>query len=94
MEADPLAIVEIVGMAAQAAIWVEDWDGAARILSRVLGAARDASAVSALIHPLAVQAHLDLRRGRWAAALAGASEAVELAEDTGRSRCCRTRWRR
>ena len=49
----------------------------------MLGAARDASAVSALIHPLAVQAHLDLRRGRWAAALAGASEAAELAEDTG-----------
>ncbi len=39
--------------------------------------------MSALIHPLAVQAHLDLRRGRWAAALAGASESAELAEDTG-----------
>jgi DNA-binding CsgD family transcriptional regulator len=83
MEADPLANVEIVGLAAQAAIWVEDWDGAARILSRVLSAARTASAVTALIHPLAVNALLDLRRGRWAAALAGASEAVELAEDTG-----------
>ena len=83
MEADPLAIVEIVGMAAHAAIWIEDWDAASRVLSRVLGAARDASAVSALIHPLAVQAHLDLRRGRWAPALAGASESAELAEDTG-----------
>ena len=83
MEADPLAIVEIVGMAGQAALWSEDWDAASRILSRVLGAARDASAVSALIHPLSAQAHLDLRRGRWAAALAGASEAAELAEDTG-----------
>ncbi len=49
----------------------------------MLGAARAASAVSALIHPLAVQAHLDLRRGRWAPALAGASESAELAEDTG-----------
>ncbi len=83
MEADPLAIVEIVGMAGQSAIWGEDWDAASRILSRVLGTARDASAVSALIHPLSAQAHLDLRRGRWAAALAGASEAAELAEDTG-----------
>ena len=83
MEADPLAIVEIVGMAGHASIWLEDWDAAARILSRVLGAARAASAVSALIHPLAVQAHLDLRRGRWAPALAGASESAELAEDTG-----------
>ena len=83
LAADPLANVEIVGLAAQAAVWVEDWDGAMRVLSRVLDAARDASAVSALIHPLAVNALLDLRRGRWAAALAGASEAVELAEDTG-----------
>ena len=81
MEADPS--VEILGLAAHASIWVGDWDGASRILSRVLDAARAASAVSALIHPLAVHAQLDLRRGRWAAALAGASEAAELAEDTG-----------
>ena len=26
MEADPLAIVEIVGMAGHASIWLEDWD--------------------------------------------------------------------
>ena len=64
-------------------VWVEDWERASRLLARVLTAARDASAVTALIHPLAVQAHLDLRRGRWASALAGASEAAELAEDAG-----------
>ena len=54
----------------------------ARTLPR-LGRGARRSAVSALIHPLAVQAHLDLRRGRWAPALAGASESAELAEDTG-----------
>jgi DNA-binding CsgD family transcriptional regulator len=83
MEAEPLAIVEIVGTAAQAALWLEDWDRAQRLLARVLDAARDASAVTAMIHPLAVQAQLDFRRGRWAQALAGACEAAELAEDTG-----------
>ena len=84
MEADPLAMVEIVGMAAHASIWIEDWDAASRVLvARVGRGAGRFSAVSALIHPLAVQAHLDLRRGRWAAALAGASESAELAEDTG-----------
>ena len=83
MEADPLAIVEIVGTAGQAALWLEDWDRAARLLSRVLDAARAASAVTAMIQPLAVQAQLDFRRGRWAQALAAASEAAELAEDTG-----------
>ena len=71
-------------MAGHASIWVEDWDARGAHPRRAsCGAARAASAVSALIHPLAVQAHLDLRRGRWAPALAGASEAAELAEDTG-----------
>ena len=84
MEADPLAMVEIVGMAAHASIWIEDWDAASRVLVPRVGRGTERfSAVSALIHPLAVQAHLDLRRGRWAAALAGASESAELAEDTG-----------
>jgi ATP/maltotriose-dependent transcriptional regulator MalT len=83
MEADPLAIVEIVGMAGHATMWLEDFEGAARILSRVLGAARAASAVTALIHPLAVHAQLDLRRGRWGPARACATEALELAEATG-----------
>lgn len=83
MEADPLGMVEIVGMAGYAWTWVEDWERATKILTRVLQAARGASAVSALIHPLAAQAHLDLRRGRWTSALAGASEAVELAHDAG-----------
>jgi len=83
MEAEPLAIVEIVGTAAQAALWLEDWERAARLLARVLDAARDASAVTAMIHPLAVLAQLDFRRGRWAQALAGATEAAELADDTG-----------
>lgn len=83
MEADPLGMVEIVGMAGHAWTWVEDWDRATKTLDRVLRAAREASAVAALIHPLAAKAHLDLRRGRWASALAGASEAVELAEDAG-----------
>ena len=86
MEADPLAMVEIVGMAAFAWVWVEDFERASRLLARVLTAARNASAVTALIHPLAVQAHLDLRRGRWAAALAGATEAAELADDAGPAR--------
>ena len=83
METDPLAMVEIVGMAAFAWVWVSDFERASRLLARVLTAAREASAVTALIHPLSVQAHLDLRRGRWAAALAGATEAAELADDAG-----------
>jgi DNA-binding CsgD family transcriptional regulator len=83
LEGDPLAIVEIVGMAAHASIWIEKWDRAARIFDRLIPAARAASAVSALIYPLAAKAHLDLRLGRWGAARAEAGESVQLAKDTG-----------
>ena len=83
LEGDPLAIVEVVGMAAHASLWTEKFDRAERILDRLVAAARDASAVSALIYPLAVRSHLDFRLGRWAAARAEAAESVELAQDTG-----------
>jgi len=83
LEGDPLAIVEIVGMAAHSAVWIEKFDRAQRIFDRLIAAARDASAVSALIYPLAARSHLDFRLGRWAAARAEATESVELANDTG-----------
>ena len=83
LEGDPLAVVEVVGMAAHASLWTEKFDRAERILDRLIAAARDASAVSALIYPLAARSHLDFRLGRWAAARAEAAESVELAQDTG-----------
>jgi DNA-binding CsgD family transcriptional regulator len=83
LEGDPLAVVEVVGMAAHASLWIEKFDRAERILDRLVAAARDASAVSALIYPLAARSHLDFRLGRWAAARAEAAESVELAQDTG-----------
>jgi DNA-binding CsgD family transcriptional regulator len=83
LEGDPLAIVEIVGMAAHSSVWIEKFDRAQRIFDRLIAAARDASAVSALIYPLAARAHMDFRLGRWAAARAEATESVELAQDTG-----------
>src|SRR5439155_20110075 len=83
LEGDPLAIVEVIGMAGQSAIWIENWDRAKRVLDGLIARARGASAVSALIYPLAARAVLDWRLGRWAAALADSSESVELASDTG-----------
>jgi DNA-binding CsgD family transcriptional regulator len=83
LEGDPLAIVEVVGMAAHASLWIEKFDRAQRILDHLIAAARNASAVSALIYPLAARSHLDFRLGRWAAARAEAAESVELAQDTG-----------
>ena len=83
LEGDPLAIVEVVGMAAHSSVWIEKFERAQRIFDRLIAAAREASAVSALIYPLAARSHLDFRLGRWAAARAGATESVELAQDTG-----------
>jgi ATP/maltotriose-dependent transcriptional regulator MalT len=85
LEGDPLAIVEVVAMAAHSSVWIEKFDRAQRIFDRLIAAARDASAVSALIYPLAARSHHSFRLGRWAAALAEATESVELAQDTGQS---------
>jgi DNA-binding CsgD family transcriptional regulator len=83
LEGDPLALVEVIGMAGQGSIWIERWDRARRILDHLVDTARRASAVSALIYPLAARSHLDFRLGRWAVARAEAAESVELGEDTG-----------
>jgi DNA-binding CsgD family transcriptional regulator len=83
LEGDPLAIVEVVAMAAHSSVWIEKFERAQRIFDRLIAAAREASAVSALIYPLAARSHLDFRLGRWAAARAEATESVELAQDTG-----------
>jgi len=81
---DPLAAPpEVLGMAGHASIWAEQFDRAEAILSRLVRTYRDASAVVALIYPLAARAHLDLRRGRWSQAVAGAAESLALAEQTG-----------
>jgi DNA-binding CsgD family transcriptional regulator len=85
LQGDPLAtgLPEVVGMAAQCSVWVEQWDRAHTILDRLVRAARDASAVGLLIYPLAARSHLEFRVGRWAAAMADAGESVELARETG-----------
>lgn len=75
------AAPEIVGMAALGLVWIERFDEAARLLALVTAFARDSSALRTLAFPLAVEADMNLRRGRWPAALTGALEAVQLAED-------------
>jgi DNA-binding CsgD family transcriptional regulator len=83
LEGDPLALVEVIGMAGLSSTWIERWDRARRVLDHLVDFARRASAVSALIYPLGARSHLDYRQGRWGTARAGAAESVELAEDTG-----------
>jgi DNA-binding CsgD family transcriptional regulator len=72
-----------VNLARECAIWVEDWETAEAVLPRLVAETRAAGAVGALAYPLGCLADLEFRTGRWAAALAHAAEAVQVAEVTG-----------
>jgi DNA-binding CsgD family transcriptional regulator len=72
-----------VNLARECAIWVEDWATAEAVLPRLVAETRAAGAVGALAYPLGCLADLEYRTGRWAAALAHAAEAVQVAEETG-----------
>ena len=78
-----LELPELVGMAGQAAMWIERFDVARGLLAPMADAARRAGAVRALIYPLAALSHVDHRTGPWAQARAEATEAVELAREAG-----------
>jgi DNA-binding CsgD family transcriptional regulator len=73
---------EVLGMAAHASLWSEQFERAEAIFERLVGSLRDVGAAGALVYPLAARSHLDFRLGRWPAALAGADEAVTLARET------------
>ena len=73
---------EVLGMAAHASLWSEQFDRAEAIFERLIGSLRDVGAASALVYPLAARSHLDFRLGRWPAALAGADEGVTLGRET------------
>jgi DNA-binding CsgD family transcriptional regulator len=77
------AAPEIVGTVALAEACVERFEDAQRRLVAVVDHARQTGALRALAFPLAVQADVHFRSGRWAHALDCAVEAVQLAEDVG-----------
>jgi DNA-binding CsgD family transcriptional regulator len=77
--ADPVRDGQLLTTAAQARCWAGDDAECGRLLSWVIDAARRHGAPAALPMALAAHADLDLRRGRWAAAYAGAAEALRWA---------------
>src|SRR6266508_6437691 len=68
---------------AQVLTWIEEYGLARRLLGKMIGAAREQSALGFLPYPLVGLSELDFRTGNWAAAYAGASEGVRIAEETG-----------
>ena len=86
--------VEGLAQAAHIALWGQRFDIAETILAWLERAARQAGAAGALGMPLAVRARMEMRRGQLVLALATASEAVDLAEETGQIslRCTALAW--
>lgn len=60
-----------------------NYDESRALFEEVIGAGRGQSAPGLLPYPLAGLAYVDYRTGRWTRAYAEASEAVDLARDTG-----------
>lgn len=79
---DPLHLAGMM-VAAQSWTWLEKYDRARALLDGMIGLARAQSAAAALPFSLSVLSELDFRTGRWAAASAGATEAIEFGEQTG-----------
>jgi DNA-binding CsgD family transcriptional regulator len=75
--------LEVYGVLALALAWIERFDDADRLLTRLVGDARALHVLIALPYLLTARAVLDFRLGRWSAAAAAAGEAAALAELTG-----------
>jgi DNA-binding CsgD family transcriptional regulator len=69
--------------AAYCLVHVEDFEIARPLLEDAIRAQRRASAAALLPYPLAVMSELDFRTGHWIEGYADATEAVELAAETG-----------
>ncbi|HEU4657757.1 MAG TPA: AAA family ATPase [Capillimicrobium sp.] len=82
---DPVAYTEPIALTAQAWLWIGDHARAQQLIDPVLARVEEAGAIGRLPYPLSVRAQLELRRGRWSAALRQADEAARLAVDLGQS---------
>jgi DNA-binding CsgD family transcriptional regulator len=71
----------LVGVAAHCYFWLDRYDVASDLLSRLIASARKASTPAALLLPLSCRAELDLRAGRWSIAAAQLHEAADLGEE-------------
>ena len=81
-EQAPVRAYQLLRPAGHVLTWFEQYEGAREVLTRTIEAARSRSALGTLPFLLAGLSEVDFRTGDWAAAYAGAAEAVRIAEDT------------
>jgi DNA-binding CsgD family transcriptional regulator len=79
---DPFGPGAMLTQIASCLTWLEDYEQARLILTAVVEAARTQGAVVVLPFALAIQSEYDFRVGNFAAAYAGATESVALANQT------------
>ena len=83
---EPLAKAEQLVLAAGHALtWVEEYAVARQLVSRVIDEGRAQSSPGTLPYALASLSEIDFRTGNWAAAYAGASEALRLSTEMGQA---------
>jgi DNA-binding CsgD family transcriptional regulator len=80
---DPLSISQLLQSEAAHLMILGEHESALTVVSEVVAGARNAGMPTVLPYPLAVMAEIGYRTGRWTDALSSASEAVELAEQSG-----------
>jgi DNA-binding CsgD family transcriptional regulator len=73
----------VIWPAGQALIWLEEYQKAHDVFTRLIDTARAKSTPSLLPYALAGLAELEFRTGAWPTAYANGCEAVRLAEETG-----------
>jgi len=83
--AERLGDKNLVAAAAQNALYIGDDDTALRLCTKDVARARAAGAAADLLFALPRLVHAELLHGRWSAAVAGASEAVRLAQSAGQA---------
>lgn len=83
-EAESAPATSILGLGGQADVWLEEWERGRRNVGQAIGRARARGAPGSLLpFHLGILSELDFRAGRWDEALSGATEAIQLARDTG-----------
>lgn len=80
---DPRLLIEMTLVEAGHLMVIGEHDAARASIDHVVALARSAPAPALMPFPLATQAEIDFRSGRWAEAFSAATEAVELARQTG-----------
>lgn len=80
---DPLVAGQLLQSEAAYLMVIGEHEQAAALIRQIVAGARQAGVPGVLPYPLAVAAEIEFRTGRWPEALAAASEAVEIGEQTG-----------